>query len=314
MATRRGASSSVTEQEWPEWDFDKHCTGAKPQFLKMEDLGYKGNEKFAVTLPFQVFTPAAIKLCKDIMATDEKVKKHCNFARWSYNLADNSSILRNVTGINKFFHTMFKCKRFEAYLREMTGAPIEFWNLTWYTGHINIQHTRNGLDKPNVEWHKDNALNTILVNLSDMPENPDGGGTLVKRADGTDQEIMYKHIGDSIVIAGHQLMHCGMPAKNYNKVILAAGLGSTDVTVHDPGNDFNEQNMQMCDPVNFMKQWTEYRLERISRQLELLIDDKEDVDKQALLENMRKENGIMKSAYGLFHGHLESQNENPWLP
>merc|ERR1712018_740788 len=126
-----------------------------------------------------------------------------------------------------------------------------------------------------------------------MPENPIGGGTLLKNTKGEIIPMVYRVPGDSIIIRGSRILHCGLGAQNYNKIVLAPGLGNKDVTVPDTNNDFNEMHWQNSDPIDFMKQWTQFRLNRLEELFGILADDLSD-DKKKLLKNMLKENKVMK--------------------
>ena len=63
-----------------------------------------------------------------------------------------------------------------------------------------------------------------------MPENPIGGETLAKKKTGEIVTMKYNLPGNSTIISGTHIEHCGMPGVNFNKIVLAAGLGCKDVT------------------------------------------------------------------------------------
>merc|ERR1719220_2616589 len=95
---------------------------------------------------------------------------------------------------------------------------------------------------------------------------------------------------------------------NYNKICVAPGLGNGDVTVPDLNNDFNKTHWENSDPINFMKQWTEIRLERIEEQIDLLVKTRD----PKLLANMKAENALMKDNFELFYEGIKPKN-SPWL-
>ena len=182
---------------WPDWDFDKHCTNIPPEKIyKLQDFGHevkRGDSDFAMTAPFTVLTPEAVKICRDIILHDENVRKHCKFDKCSHEMTANSFAFRNVNGVNSFYRGMLSCKRFEAYLRECCQAPVALWDITWLSGHVNVQEGKEQKDTPNVAWHVDRAVFAMLINISDMPENPKGGGTWVKKKNGEIIKFDYKN-------------------------------------------------------------------------------------------------------------------------
>ena len=117
---------------------------------------------------------------------------------------------------------MLSCKKFEAYIRKITGEPIEFWELTWQSSHCNIQLAAEKFEEqPNIDWHTDVAQYAMLINISDMPENPEGGETLLKKKNGEIIPMKYMTPGDTTIVSGVHIEHCGMPGKNYNKMVIS---------------------------------------------------------------------------------------------
>jgi len=305
-----GKADSQATPVWPEWDFEKHCTKQLPEKnLTMHDLGHEGDHSFAITCPFTVLTPEAVKICREIVLNDQKVRQHCKFNACDHAMTPNSYAFRNVGGINPFYKGMLSCKKFEAYLQKCcNGEPVTLWKNTWLKGHVNVQEGKEAQDKPNVDWHYDKAMFAMLINVSDMPENPRGGDTLLKKLNGEIVPMKYRVPGDSTIIKGSRILHCGIGAENYNKICVAPGLGNGDVTVPDLNNDFNKTHWENSDPINFMKQWTEIRLERIEEQIDLLVKTRD----PKLLANMKAENALMKDNFELFYEGIKPK-DSPWL-
>ena len=302
---------SFKEKIWPEWNFEKHCTNILPEKVHtMEDLGHENDKTFAITAPFCVLTDEAIQIARDIILHDEKVRKHCKFNACDHEMTDNSYAFRNICGINNFFQGMLTCPKFEDYLqRSCHTKEISLWDISWLKGHANVQEGKESQEIPNVAWHYDKAMFAMLINISEMPENPKGGGTLAKTKDGKIIPFVYTKPGDSVIIRGSRVQHCGLGAENYNKIILAPGLGNNDVRVPDTNNDFNKMHWDNSDPIDFMKQWTGHRLRRIEAQLEILKSNPND---RELLENMLLENKCMKDGFELFYGGI-TPKDSPWI-
>ena len=166
------------------WDFERHCTQQTPEILTKADLGYTSNEhgeqdngKLGMVKPFKILTDEAVEICRDIISNDPNLPKYCSFNEqehdvMSHHHQENTYAYRNVAGINIFFREMFSCKKFEAYIRRITGEPVEFWELTWQSSHCNVQRAPEKFnDKPNIDWHTDIANYAMLINISHMPEN-----------------------------------------------------------------------------------------------------------------------------------------------
>jgi len=297
----------------PKWDFDRHCTNQLPdKILTMQDLGHENDDSFGVTAPFTVLTEECIKIARDIILNDQKVRKHCKFNDCDHKMTDNSYAFRNVCGINPFFKGMLSCPRFEDYLQRCCRTKeISLWTVDWLKGHANVQEGKEDEDIPNVAWHYDQAPFAMLINLSEMPENPKGGGSLLKNKNGEIIPMIYKKAGDSIVIRGSRIQHCGLGAQNYNKILLAPGLGNGDVRIPDVNNDFNHMHWNNSEPVNFMEQWTDYRLNRMNEQLDILVEAKDEDSKEKLLKNMKKEMKVMRRSFDTFYTGIRPA-DTPW--
>ena len=75
--------------------------------------------------------------------------------------------------------------------------------------------------KKNVEWHRDHATYALLVNLSEMSENPEGGETIVEKSNGERVALKYRAQGDAIILKGSELKHCGIDSVFINSNYFA---------------------------------------------------------------------------------------------
>lgn len=229
----------------------------------------------------------------------------------------NTYAYRNISGINEWFRDMLSCKKLEKYLSDISGEEVELEYNSWTAGHVNVQEAKEKEEgNPNIAWHNDTAFYAMLIILNEMPENPEGGETLTKKKNGEIVPMKYLEQGDSAFIKGSVIEHCGMPGKNFNKILFAAGVGSKslDRVVRSPIRSYH---LGHSDILDFAKQFTEYRMERFKKQIKNC-EEKENGDYKAILSTMTEEIEIVKNSYLLFIEHCQSGNlkvfeEGIWL-
>merc|ERR1712071_175189 len=173
---------SMASKPAPQWDFERHCTQEIPDIFTKEFFGHASDTGFAMTKSFQILTPEAVSIIRNIVLTDSNVQKYCRFSEQDKDISSHQHTAgtyayRNVGGVNQFVRQMMTCKKFESYVQRITGEPVAFWPLMWESTHINVQEAVEKDSVPNVAWHTDFSKYAMLINISDMPENPEGGET-----------------------------------------------------------------------------------------------------------------------------------------
>merc|ERR1712035_266268 len=291
--------------EIPDWDFEKHCTQIIPETISCRDLGYD-TDAFGITKPFQPLTQEAVEISRHIVLHDKNLKQYCahnnqNGIITSHQHAKNTYAYRHCNGVSKFFRQMFSCPKFEAYLAKVAGEEI----------HFNVQGAseENADTVPNIAWHKDVATYALLVNLSVFPENEPGigGDTWLKNAKGEIVKFRYEKAGDSTLIQGHILEHCGMAGVNYNKIVIASGLGNKNVRRFQP-NDVRTYTMWHSDPLNYMRQFTDFRSVRILDQFREMVKEGDKEERAKLMEVVEKEFNVLNRSMHTFYDHCQDGN------
>merc|ERR1712110_56717 len=211
---------------------------------------------------------------------------------------------RNCSGVYKFFKQMTSCPKFEVYLAEIAGEEVHFWPLEWEKMHINVQEAseKNPEVVPNIAWHKDVATYALLINLSIFPENEPGkgGDTCLKDAKGNIIPFRYEQAGDTTLIQGHILEHCGMAGINYNKIVIASGLGNKNVRRFQP-NDVRSYTLWHSDDLHYMRQFTSFRHVRILDQFREMVKEESKEERQKIMEVVEKEFEVLKRSMTTFY-------------
>jgi len=118
----------------------------------------------------------------------------------------------------EYLEKMRNCPRLTEFVSRICGKELQFWPREW-----NFPADENRVDhlQTNVSPY------TLVLNLSEFPENqePEGGATCVKVADGDVRELNYTGFGDAILCQGSTFKHCGNVGTNFTKEIYAFGLG-----------------------------------------------------------------------------------------
>jgi len=304
--------------EIPNWDFDLHCTKIIPDTVSVRELGY-ASDAFGITKPFKILTDEAIEVARHIVLHDRNLKKYCAFNKQqieglSHQHAANTFAYRNVSAVSKFMRQMMSCKKFEAYLSKIAGEEVHFWPLEWEKMHINVQSAAeaNPDTVPNIAWHKDVATYALLVNLSIFPEDEPGRGgeTNLKDADGNVVSFHYSQAGDTTLIQGHLLEHCGMAGMNYNKIVIASGLGNKNVRRFQP-NDVRTYTMWHSDQIDYMRQFTSFREVRILDQFREMVKEDNKEERTKIMEVVEKEFEVLKRSMTTFYDFLQEGNVKP---
>lgn len=310
-------------EEIPDWDFDKHCTQIIPETVSCRDLGYDV-DAFGITKPFKCLTDEAVEICRHIVLHDKNLKKYCAYNRHdiktSHQHSENTFAYRFSSGVVKFFRQMFSCPKFETYLGKIAGEQVHLWPLEWEKMHINVQEAaeKNPETVPNIAWHKDVATYALLINLSIFPEDEPGkgGDTCLKDAKGNVIPFHYKQAGDTTLIQGSILEHCGMAAINYNKILIASGMGNKDVRRFQ-GNDVRTYTMYHSDQVNYMKAFTEFRHERILDQFKEMQNEPDQAEREKIMDVVNREFKVLDRSMNTFYdfcqdGQLEPVDQCRW--
>merc|ERR1719436_490284 len=64
---------------YPDWDFDKHCTKQVPEYYTKEFFGHEGDKDFALTKPFTILTPEGVAIARSCVMSDPNFPRFCRY-------------------------------------------------------------------------------------------------------------------------------------------------------------------------------------------------------------------------------------------
>lgn len=261
------------------FDFKKHVLLSEEaissvQVHSLTEMGYNvkpGQLDFAYTDPFPFLSEEGLKLYREALTSPE-VAQNCY-----YNSAMVPLTVRNATGHSKFLHQMSTDNHLLNALQQVTGGGD---TLQWHPFQLeqmmtNIQ--RVGVNKPSFAWHNDSNDFVLLVQLSDIPEDAVGGGTLMqeKHGDGMVREIRAPKAGYAYLMQGKVVWHAGNASENWIRCISIISFVSKDTLAveclePDTVNLHLARNYTPHDVL--FKEYGSYRLKNSMQKLEFLAD------------------------------------------
>merc|ERR1712141_990363 len=154
-----------------------------------------------------------------------------------------------------------------------------------------------GLDTKIFDWHMDSQPLTLIINVSDMPEEVIGGSTILRRHDdGTEIELKQPAPGYATILRG--------TAANYERVIYVKTMEFKDVTILNKTDALF--STQYSDPVDMLSQHLVGKLNRLLEQVEYVRDHPEKADK--IVDIVREEMGnnqlFAQNAFHLLDGRI----------
>ena len=81
-----------------------------------------------------------------------------------------------------FLHDIYTSPEAEHYFSKLVGEEVAWLTNSWNASHMNVQ-AKSGLDTKIFDWHCDSQPLTVIINVSEMPEEVIGGSTILRRHD-----------------------------------------------------------------------------------------------------------------------------------
>ncbi|KAA8898758.1 hypothetical protein FN846DRAFT_200119 [Sphaerosporella brunnea] len=242
------------------FDPSRHLAyNAMPSRHTMSEIGYEntGVSQIAVSEPFELFTPEAVRTMRNEVLSDE-VWDNCRFA---------SSIaacqLRGMAP--KYAKFVYDAWMNPETLRIISGvAGVELVPVMEYEiGHINISVNDDPDGKtqaaPVVGWHKDSYPFVCVLMLSDATEMK-GGETALRTGSGDIMKVRGPQMGSAVVLQGKYIDHIALPSTNAReRITMVTSFRPKDPMITD---DSHLVTVRPISDLNEMyNQWTDYRVE-----------------------------------------------------
>jgi hypothetical protein len=278
-------------QDTTAFDPAKHITFEEPpDILTMKDIGYSedvGVSPVAVTQPFQLFSPEAIRIMRSEIAKPEVkadhhyasniasaqlrgyARKHAPFTYAAWNHPETKAIVSKLAGID-----LIPWSDYEIAHINLSAVKTEEQAKAELAYHIRKSsvHSDEGIDvssseddRPIVGWHTDSYPFVCVLMMSDCT-NMIGGETALRTANGTVIRVRGPTEGCAVILQGRYITHQALRA-------LGAKERITAVTSWRPRSPFvkDDSVLRTVRPVSDLKElypdFAEYRLEIMEQRI-----------------------------------------------
>ena len=82
---------------------------------------------------------------------------------------------------DSFLKEIYDSEKAEKYFSDIVGEDMRWLQNTWDASHMNVQE-KVGLDTKIFDWHMDSQPLTLIINVSDMPDEVIGGSTILRKS------------------------------------------------------------------------------------------------------------------------------------
>jgi hypothetical protein len=279
-------------QDSPRFDPNRHITFEEPSdILMMKDIGYAedvGVSPVAVTQPFQLFSPEAIRIMRSEIARPEVkedhhyasniansqlrgyARKHAPFTYAAWNHPDTIAIVSKLAGIDLIPWSDYEIAHINlSAVKTEEQAQAE---LTAVRSRKSSVHSDEGIDvsaseddKPIVGWHTDSYPFVCVLMMSDCT-NMVGGETALRTANGEVIRVRGPTEGCAVILQGRYITHQALRA-------LGARERITAVTSWRPRSPFvkDDSVLRTVRPVSDLTElysdFAEYRLEIMEQRM-----------------------------------------------
>ena len=261
------------------FDFNKHVNLSaeaisKIQIYSLTELGYHvqpGQVDFGYSDPFPFLTPEGLELYRRALTSSE-VMQNCYFSSAIVPL-----VVRGAVKHSSFLRQMSTDK---ALLDAMRGIMQCGDLLQWHPWPSEQMHTNIQLigaeKKPAFAWHQDSNDFVLLVQISDIPENAVGGGTLMMEKSGQVREVRAPAAGYAYLMQGKVLRHAANASENWIRCISVISFASKHTLApesleEDSVNLHLARNYTVHETLD--KEFGTYRLENAMEKIQFLIQN-----------------------------------------
>ena len=172
---------------------------------------------------------------------------------------------------------------------------------------LSIFHTCRRIERYKCKYISICFISIISFQFSSF--YPEGGETLVKKKNGEIIPMKYLKPGDTTILSGVHIQHCGMPGINYNKQVIAAGLGVADTRRFMRQNN-TPYSMWNGDAIHYIQQYTSVCINRLEKQANDFANEENRESREKLAENVKKELQNFKKSLNVFYDHCKNHKES----
>lgn len=288
-AKKLAIHATIAKEKLKLFNPKRHLNFQEPsKVLMMKDIGFTddvGVSPVAVTHPFQLFSPEAIKIMRSEIAKPEVTKNHLyssniahaqlrgyarqhapfTYAAWTH--PETIAIVSRLAGIDLIPWSDYEI----AHINLSTKKTEEEVQAELNVAHARKASTDSAVDvssddnKPIVGWHNDSYPFVCVLMLSDCTGMV-GGETALRTADGDILRVRGPTKGCAVILQGRYITHQAMSA-------LGAKERITAVTSLRPRSPFvkDDSVLRTVRPVSDVKElyadFAEYRLDIMEQRL-----------------------------------------------
>jgi len=270
------AHSLTAEEEGPDFDFSRHVNLSALDLAgirvhKLSEMGYKvapGEIDFGYSEPFRLLSEEGLRLYREALLS-KPVLQNCYYSCHMVPLT-----IRNMAAHNKFIRQMSTSEAMLLACSNMVGC-----DLVWHP--FKVEHMMTNIQMKGKEatkvfdWHNDSNSFVLLVNLSEIPEDGRGGGTLMQDATGAAHEVRAPGPGWAYVMQGKRVLHAANASENWTRIVSVISFCSKDtLAVESLEEDTVDLRLarNYTDHALLDKEYAAYRLSRSMEKLCFLRD------------------------------------------
>ncbi|CAE7463161.1 Kifc2 [Symbiodinium sp. CCMP2456] len=263
-------------EEGPDFDFSRHVhlsaldlDGIRVR--KLSEMGYKvapGEIDFGYSEPFRLLSEEGLRLYREAILS-KPVLENCYYSCPMVPLT-----IRNMAAHNKFIRQMSTSEAMLLACSSMVGC-----DLAWHP--FRVEHMMTNIQMKGKEaakvfdWHHDSNSFVLLVNLSEIPEDGRGGGTLMQEASGAAHEVRAPGPGWAYIMQGKRVLHAANASENWTRIVSVISFCSKDTLAAE---SLEEDTVDLHLARNYTdhavldKEYAAYRLSRSMEKLCFLRD------------------------------------------
>ena len=219
----------------------------------MPELGFEadpttGLGDYAMCEPFRLLTDEGVAMVRD------EVERLRELTRGSSPMAPN--VLRAVGDFSPFLYDLTSSEELATLVSNAVRTSVIAHPMTSERAHVNMSLPIGGSsslfappprttaaaaaaaeDEASLgfqfDWHFDSQPFVCIMMLSDMPEHPVGGQTLIRKSNGEVVKLQYPGAGYAYILQGSAIEHLALSASNYNRVTMITSFIGADPATRD---------------------------------------------------------------------------------
>ncbi|CAE7464809.1 Kifc2 [Symbiodinium pilosum] len=261
----------------PDFDFARHMQLSARDLASIRvhtltEMGYEvapGETDFAYSEPFQLLSEEGLRLYREAILA-KPVLENCYYSCPMVPLT-----IRNMAAHNKFIRQMSESDDMLLACSKLVGCDL-MWH-PFKVEHMMTNIQMKGREATKVfDWHNDSNNFVLLVNLSDIPEDGRGGGTLLKEVGtGIEREVRAPGPGWAYMMQGSRVVHAANASENWTRIVSVISFCRSETLAAE---SLEEDTVDLFLARNYTdhalldKEYSRYRLERSMEKLCFLQD------------------------------------------